>query len=93
MVFGTSEVEHVLATQCLVQKKSRTMLIAVEGRLGKGVTAKDVALAIIGDRHRWRYRLRYRIWWLAIRGLSMEGRITCATWPSKVGHEWVFVAV
>ena len=45
---GTSEVEHVLATQCLLQKKSKTMLIAVDGKLGKGVTAKDVALAIIG---------------------------------------------
>ena len=45
---GTSEVEHVLATQCLLQKKSKTMLIAVEGKLGKGVTAKDVALVIIG---------------------------------------------
>ncbi len=43
---GTSEVEHVLATQCLLQKKSKTMLIAVDGKLGKGVTAKDVALAI-----------------------------------------------
>ena len=45
---GTSEVEHVLATQCLLQKKSKTMQVWVEGALGKGVTAKDVALAIIG---------------------------------------------
>ena len=45
---GTSEVEHVMATQCLVQKKSKAMLIRVDGALGKGVTAKDVALAIIG---------------------------------------------
>ena len=45
---GTSEVEHVLATQCLVTKKSRNMLVLVEGRLGRGVTAKDLALAIIG---------------------------------------------
>jgi 3-isopropylmalate/(R)-2-methylmalate dehydratase large subunit len=45
---GTSEVEHVLATQCLLQKKSKTMLIRVEGELGRGVTAKDVVLAVIG---------------------------------------------
>jgi len=45
---GTSEVEHVLATQCLIQKKSRNMLVRVDGELGTGVTAKDVVLAIIG---------------------------------------------
>ncbi|WP_265732839.1 aconitase family protein, partial [Acinetobacter pittii] len=45
---GTSEVEHVLATQCLVQKKSKNMLVRVDGVLGKGVTPKDVVLAIIG---------------------------------------------
>ncbi|WP_265733947.1 aconitase family protein, partial [Acinetobacter nosocomialis] len=43
---GTSEVEHVLATQCLVQKKSKNMLVRVDGVLGKGVTPKDVVLAI-----------------------------------------------
>jgi 3-isopropylmalate/(R)-2-methylmalate dehydratase large subunit len=42
---GTSEVEHVLATQCLWQKKSKTMLVKVDGQLGFGVTAKDIALA------------------------------------------------
>src|ERR1700746_2792398 len=45
---GTSEVEHVLATQCLVQSKSKTMLILVHGKRPKGVTAKDIILAIIG---------------------------------------------
>ena len=45
---GTSEVEHVLATQCLVQKKTKTMLVEVDGQLGRGVTAKDIALAVIG---------------------------------------------
>ena len=45
---GTSEVEHVLATQCLLAKRAKTMLIRVDGRLGAGVTAKDVVLAIIG---------------------------------------------
>jgi 3-isopropylmalate/(R)-2-methylmalate dehydratase large subunit len=45
---GTSEVEHVLATQTLVQKKAKSMLVKVEGDLGAGVTAKDVVLALIG---------------------------------------------
>ena len=46
---GTSEVEHVLATQCLLTKKSMAMRIVVDGKLGLGVTAKDIALAIIGE--------------------------------------------
>src|SRR6202048_4167385 len=46
---GTSEVEHVLATQCLPQRKPKTLLIQVNGKLGEGVTAKDLALAIIGE--------------------------------------------
>ena len=46
---GTSEVEHVLATQCLVTKKMKNMLVRVDGELGPGVTAKDVILAIIGE--------------------------------------------
>src|SRR5690606_7905408 len=45
---GTSEVEHVLATQCLLAKRARTMLVRVDGRLGFGVTAKDIVLAVIG---------------------------------------------
>ena len=45
---GTSEVEHVLATQCLLQEKPKSMNIRVEGKLAPGVTAKDVALAVIG---------------------------------------------
>ena len=45
---GTSEVEHVMATQCLLQKKSKTLLIKVEGPLGKGVSAKDIVLHVIG---------------------------------------------
>src|SRR5437764_9118911 len=45
---GTSEVEHVLATQTLLQKPAKNMLVEVNGRLGQGVTAKDVVLAIIG---------------------------------------------
>ena len=59
---GTSEVEHVMATQCLVAKKSKAMLVKVEGVLGKGVTAKDIALAIDRqDRHGGRYRLCHRV--------------------------------
>ncbi|MDQ3267798.1 MAG: aconitase family protein, partial [Pseudomonadota bacterium] len=45
---GTSEVEHVMATQCLLMKKARAMQVLVEGTLGKGVTAKDLVLAVIG---------------------------------------------
>ena len=45
---GTSEVEHVLATQCMVMKKTKAMNVAVDGKLGRGVSAKDVSLAIIG---------------------------------------------
>ena len=46
---GTSEVEHVLATQCLIQKKSKNLLIEIEGELPEGLTAKDIILAIIGQ--------------------------------------------
>src|SRR5438270_1483975 len=74
---GTSEVEHVLATQCLVQSKSKTMQILVHGRRPKGVTAKDIILAIIGKigigggtSHVAEYGGQ------AIRELSMDGRMT-----------------
>ncbi len=46
---GTSEVEHVFATQCLVAKKMKNMLVSVEGELPFGVTAKDIVLAVIGN--------------------------------------------
>ncbi len=74
---GTSEVEHVLATQCLWQKPSKTMLVNVEGALGKGVTAKDIALAVIGEigtAGGTGYALEFG--GSAIRALSMEGRMT-----------------
>ena len=74
---GTSEVEHVMATQCLLQKKSRTMLIRVDGQLGQGVTAKDVVLAIIGKigtAGGTGYAMEFG--GSAIRSLSMEGRMT-----------------
>jgi 3-isopropylmalate/(R)-2-methylmalate dehydratase large subunit len=83
---GTSEVEHVLATQCLIQRKSKTLLIGIDGQVGPGVTAKDIVLAIIGaigtaggtgsviefagD---------------AIRALSMEGRMTVCNMAIEAG--------
>jgi len=74
---GTSEVEHVLATQCLLQKKPKTYEVRVSGSLAKGVSAKDIILALIakigiggGTGHVFEYRGE------AIRGLSMEQRMT-----------------
>ena len=91
---GTSEVEHVLATQCLVQKKSKTMLIRVEGRLGKGVTAKDVALAIIGrigTAGGTGYAMEFA--GSAIRSFSMEGRMTLCNMAIEAGARLGLVAV
>jgi 3-isopropylmalate/(R)-2-methylmalate dehydratase large subunit len=91
---GTSEVEHVMATQCLVQKKSKAMLIRVEGALGKGVTAKDVALAIIGKIGTAGgngYAIEFA--GSAIRGLSMEGRMTLCNMAIEGGARMGFVAV
>ena len=83
---GTSEVEHVLATQTLVQKKSKAMLVKVEGALGAGVTAKDVALAIIGKigtAGGTGYCIEFA--GSAIRGLSMEGRMTVCNLAIEAG--------
>ena len=83
---GTSEVEHVMATQTLVQKKSKSMLIKVEGQLGAGVTAKDVALAIIGKigtAGGTGYCVEFA--GSAIRGLSMEGRMTVCNLAIEAG--------
>ena len=74
---GTSEVEHVLATQTLIQSKAKNMRITVDGQLGEGVTAKDVILAIIGEigtAGGTGYVMEYA--GEAIRALSMEGRMT-----------------
>ncbi|MEE3099955.1 MAG: aconitase family protein, partial [Pseudomonadota bacterium] len=74
---GTSEVEHVLATQTLIQKKSKNMLVKVEGELPPGVTAKDITLTIIGRTGTaggTGYVIEYA--GSAIRSLSMEGRMT-----------------
>ena len=91
---GTSEVEHVLATQCLLQKKSKAMLVRVDGVLGKGVTAKDVALAVIG-RIGTAGGTGYAIEFggSAIRGLSMEGRMTLCNMAIEAGARMGFVAV
>ena len=74
---GTSEVEHVLATQTLIQKKAKNMRVTVDGALQEGVTAKDIALAIIGEigtAGGTGYVIEYA--GEAIRALSMEGRMT-----------------
>ena len=91
---GTSEVEHVLATQCLLQKKSKTMLLRVDGKLGKGVTAKDIALAIIGKigtAGGTGYAIEFGGG--AIRGLSMEGRMTLCNMAIEAGARLGFIAV
>lgn len=91
---GTSEVEHVLATQCLLQKKSRTMQILVEGTLGTGVTAKDIALAIIGligTAGGTGYAIEFS--GSAIRSLSMEGRMTLCNMAIEAGARAGMVAV
>ncbi|MBB3949000.1 3-isopropylmalate dehydratase large subunit [Aureimonas jatrophae] len=74
---GTSEVEHVLATQTLIQQKAKNMLVQVDGQLPPGVTAKDIILAIIGEigtAGGTGYVIEYA--GEAIRALSMEGRMT-----------------
>ena len=74
---GTSEVEHVLATQCLIQKKAKNMLVRVDGQCQPSVTAKDIVLAIIGELGTaggTGYTIEFA--GEAIRALSMEGRIT-----------------
>jgi 3-isopropylmalate/(R)-2-methylmalate dehydratase large subunit len=90
---GTSEVEHVLATQCLLQKRPKTMHIQVEGRLGPGVTAKDVALYIIGKLgtgigtgHVIEFSGS------TIRSLSMEGRMTLCNMAIEAGARAGMVA-
>src|ERR1700736_6531915 len=90
---GTSEVEHVLATQCLAQQKPKTMKIDVRGRLAEGVGAKDLALGIIGQigtdgaaGHVIEYAGE------AVRGLSMEGRMTLCNMSIEAGARAGMVA-
>ena len=91
---GTSEVEHVLATQCLTQKKSKTMLVRCEGALPPGVTAKDLVLAIIGrigtaggTGHAIEFGGS------TLRSLSMEGRMTVCNMAIEAGARAGMVAV
>jgi 3-isopropylmalate/(R)-2-methylmalate dehydratase large subunit len=91
---GTSEVEHVLATQCLVAKKMKNMLVKVEGELPFGVTAKDIVLAVIGkigtaggNGHAIEFAGS------AIRALSMEGRMTICNMSIEAGARVGMVAV
>jgi 3-isopropylmalate/(R)-2-methylmalate dehydratase large subunit len=90
---GTSEVEHVLATQCLAQQKPKTMKIDVRGRLAEGVTAKDLALGIIGQigtdgatGHVIEYAGE------GVRALSMEGRMTLCNMSIEAGARAGMVA-
>ena len=90
---GTSEVEHVMATQCLVAKKSKAMLVKVEGKLGRGVTAKDIALAIIGKigtAGGTGYAIEFG--GDTVRGLSMEGRMTLCNMAIEAGARAGMVA-
>src|SRR5574340_300255 len=91
---GTSDVEHVLATQCLLMKKSRSMLIRVDGTLPRGVTAKDLVLTIIGrigtaggTGHAIEFGGE------AIRALSMEARMTICNMMIEAGARAGMVAV
>jgi 3-isopropylmalate/(R)-2-methylmalate dehydratase large subunit len=91
---GTSEVELVLATQCLTAKKSRNMLVQVDGALPRGVTAKDVALAVIG-RTGTAGGTGFAIEFAGstIRSLSMEGRMTVCNMAIEAGARSGMVAV
>ncbi len=91
---GTSEVEHVMATQTLLAKKAKNLLVKVEGALGRGVTAKDVVLAIIG-RIGTAGGTGYTIEFAgsAIRALSMEGRMTVCNMAIEAGARAGLVAV
>src|ERR671929_1060148 len=90
---GTSEVEHVLATQTLIQKKAKNMRVTVDGKLPEGVTGKDIILAIIGEigtAGGTGYVLEYA--GDAIRALSMEGRMTVCNMSIEGGARAGLVA-
>lgn len=91
---GTSEVEHVLATQCLAVQKMRTMLVRIDGALGIGVTAKDLALAIIariGTGGGAGYAIEFA--GSAVTRLSMEGRMTVCNMAIEAGARVGLIAV
>ncbi|MBV1920653.1 MAG: 3-isopropylmalate dehydratase large subunit [Pseudomonadales bacterium] len=91
---GTSEVEHVLATQCLIQKKMKNMLIRINGNVGSGVTAKDIVLAVIakiGTAGGTGYAIEFA--GEAIEALSVEGRMTVCNMAIEGGARAGMVAV
>jgi len=91
---GTSEVEHVMATQCLIQKKMKNMLISVDGHVQAGVTAKDIVLAIIGEMGTaggTGYAIEFG--GEAIADLSMEGRMTVCNMAIEGGARAGMVSV
>lgn len=91
---GTSEVEHVMATQCITAKKSKNMMIKVNGRLSAGVTAKDMALYIIGQigtAGGTGYAIEFA--GSAVQDLSMEGRMTLCNMAIEAGARSGLVAV
>ena len=91
---GTSEVEHVLATQCLMQKKMKNMLVQVDGTLNVGVTAKDVVLAIIGEigtAGGTGYTIEFA--GESIQSLSIEGRMTVCNMAIEAGARAGLIAV
>ncbi|MEN9596817.1 MAG: 3-isopropylmalate dehydratase large subunit [Pseudomonadota bacterium] len=91
---GTSEVEHTLATQCLVQKKAKNLLINVNGEVGKGVTAKDIVLSIIGTiGTAGGNGFTIEFGGSAIRALSMEGRMTVCNMAIEAGARAGLVGV
>jgi 3-isopropylmalate/(R)-2-methylmalate dehydratase large subunit len=91
---GTSEVEHALATQCLVQAKMKNMLVRIDGQLQPGVTAKDVVLAVIGEigtAGGTGYAIEFG--GEVVRNMSMEGRMTMCNMSIEAGARMGMVAV
>tara|TARA_B100000427_G_scaffold321192_1_gene321422 strand:- start:1084 stop:2478 length:1395 start_codon:yes stop_codon:yes gene_type:complete len=91
---GTSDVEHVLATQCLVLKKDKNMLVNIMGRTGKGISAKDIILNIIrkiGTAGGTGYAIEFA--GDVIRSLSMEGRMTICNMSIEAGSRFGLIAV
>jgi 3-isopropylmalate/(R)-2-methylmalate dehydratase large subunit len=91
---GTSDVEHVMATQCLVMTKAKSMLIRVEGQVAPGITAKDIVLAIIGvigTAGATGYAIEFA--GAAIQALSMEGRMTVCNMAIEAGARAGMIAV
>ena len=91
---GTSEVEHALATQCLVQTKMKNLLVRVDGELGVGVSAKDVALAVIGEigtAGGTGYAIEFG--GEVVRAMSMEGRMTMCNMSIEAGARMGMVGV